>query len=1094
MSPDLLLLSRVSFRGREIAGPRLRGLIALLAGDLRTGCGTGRLVEGLWPDEQPENPPKALQILVSRARSQLGAEVILRTPTGYRLTLTEDQVDSSAVLIRAAAGARCSRAGDHAAALSHADAGLALWDGTEPGPADSADGPVTALRAERRATYRTLVRARALALARLDRPAEAVERLAKLAAERPRDEEVLVELLRCEAATVGPATALARYDAYRHALRDELGTDPGAALRAEHQRLLQGVLPTVRHGVVHEPNPLLGRDDDVAAVEALLRTSRVTSIVGPGGLGKTRFANVVARRAEVPTVTVVPLAGIVAADDVAREVATALGVGEHRTPGAIGHVTGTGDVAIAIAAALAGGPSLLVLDNCEHVVASAADLVRTLVSMTAELRILTTSRMPLGLSSESVYQLPELSLSMSVELFGQRARAARPGVDLPTAAVEELCRHLDGLPLAVELAAARVRIMSVAELARRLDDRFSLLRGGARDAPQRHHTLHAVVDWSWNLLDPAGQAAMRALSVFTDGFTADAARLLLEALPAATREMDVLMVLEHLVDHSLVKVFDTPAGTRLRMLETVREFSAARLAAAGEADEVTAAFLGWARAFGVANHANLFGPDPYDTASAVQVEQENLLQALRHALRGDDRPTVAAIAAVLGGIWNIKSNHPRLTALIRQTSWPLSHYRPEPAFVEMTRTALTLAVAYTFGTEGPRPMRAVVALRRLGLARPDTLSRAVGWAIGALGDPVKLQRLCDSTEPLLAGTANMLASYHWETVGDLDAALKAARQALNLFTDRELPWPRSLGHCRVAELCLQLEQGAKARDQLIAALPVLQRLGAQADAIGVRSWLVLANLQIGDSVEAERWLEGLTQIVLDEDEVKAVGYDLGIRGEVLLARGEVQAGLRLWRHVADQVRDAGAITSTGVPLDLYPWVAEARSVAVIAHARYGRLDLIADIADALPERLTHLLTHPLVNPPPYMVEQAICGTLLLAMAVADVACARQTGDPALARSAARMIALAERFRFLRNFQPTMSAASARADAEQADRSAYVEAVSSYADLDQAGIRAAALDLLRERPVGTETIAHRRLPVAEARPCVARPGADVVPAG
>jgi predicted ATPase/DNA-binding SARP family transcriptional activator len=1060
VTPDLVLLSRVSFRGRQIAGPRLQGLIALLAGDLRTGCGVGRLVEGLWPDEHPDNPPKALQILVSRARSQLGADVIARTPTGYRLTLTEDQVDSSAALIRTAATARCAGAGDHAAALAHADAGLALWGGGGPGPAGDADGPVAALRAERRAAHRTLARARALALARLDRPAEAVDRLAELAAERPRDEEVLIELLRCEAATVGPATALARYDAYRRALRDELGADPGPALQAEHRRLLQGVAPTVRHGVAHEPNPLLGRDDDVAAVEALLRTSRVTSIVGPGGLGKTRLANVVARRAEVPAVTVVPLAGIAADDDVAGEVAAALGVGDHRTPRVAGQ--GAADLAVAVAAGLATGPSLLVLDNCEHVVAGVADLVRTLVSRTAELRVLTTGRTPLGLSSESVHQLPELSLATSVELFGQRARAQRPDVELPAAAVAELCRHLDGLPLAVELAAARVRIMSVAELARRLDDRFGLLRGGARDAPQRHHTLHAVVDWSWNLLDPAGQAAMRALSVFPDGFTADAARLVLGA--------DPLLVLEHLVDHSLIKVFDTPSGSRLRMLETVREFSAARLAAAGETDDATSAFLAWARTFGLTHHADLVGSDPYDTATTVRAEQENLLQALRPALRRDDRPTVAAIAAVLGTIWGLESNYLRLSTLIRQTSWPLSHYRPAPEFVEMTRTALTMAVVYTFSFEGARPVRAAVALRRLGTAQPDTAIRAIGWLVGTLGDGEELQRLCDSTEPLLAGVANALASYHWETAGDVDAALKTARQALDLFTDRDLPWLRSLCHCRVAELCLLLEQGAEARDHLVAALPLLQRLGARVDAVGARSWLVLANLQTGDTVEAERWLDGLSRVALDEDLGEAaastVGYDLGIRGEVLFARGEVEAGLRLWRRVVDQVRDAdraGPTVAAGVPLDLDPWVVEARSVAVVAHARHGRLDLVADVAGALPGHLTHLLTHPLVDPPPYLVEQAVCGTLLLAVAMADLAHARRTGDPAGARPAARMIALAERFRFLRNFQPTMSAASARAEAERADRAAYDEAVSSYAGLDRAGLRAAALDLLHERP-------------------------------
>src|SRR6266511_593637 len=210
----LTLLSRVAYRDREIAGARLRGLLALLAGDLRTGCSSPRLMEGLWPDEQPENPAKALQVLVSRARAQLGSELIISTPTGYRLSLREDQVDTSAVLLSASASARHSRAGDEAAALAHAEAGLALWEGTAGG--DTAfDDPVSALRAERAATYRALLRARALALSRLGRHAEAAEALTDLVAERPRDEEVLLELLRCEAATVGPSAALARYEAYR---------------------------------------------------------------------------------------------------------------------------------------------------------------------------------------------------------------------------------------------------------------------------------------------------------------------------------------------------------------------------------------------------------------------------------------------------------------------------------------------------------------------------------------------------------------------------------------------------------------------------------------------------------------------------------------------------------------------------------------------------------------------------------------------------------------------------------------------------------------------------------------------------------------
>ncbi|GAA4950155.1 AfsR/SARP family transcriptional regulator [Actinoplanes utahensis] len=1050
MTVDLVLLSRVCFRDREISGARLRGLIALLAGDLRTGCGTRRLIEALWPGDQPEHPAKALQILVSRARSQFGADVIVRTPTGYRLTLTEDRVDSAAVLVRAAAAARCARAGDHAAALAHADAGLAFWPDQKPRAGDGSGDPLAVLRAERQATHRDLVRLRALALARLGRAAEAVEPLTALADGLPRDEELLLELLRCEAATAGPAAALARYDAHRRALRDDLGADPGPALQEEHRRLLQGAVPTIRHGVVHEPNPLLGRDADLATVESLLRTSRVVSVVGPGGLGKTRLAHTVARRAETPAVTFVALAGISAAAEVSAEVAAALGAGDSPR----GHLTPLAGAA----AVLAKGPHLLVLDNCEHVVEAVAELVANLVAMTGEPRILITSRTPLGLSSEVVHHLPELSPATSAELFAQRARAARPGADLPPAAVAELCRHLDGLPLAIELAAARVRIMSVPELARRLNDRFGLLRGGARDAPARHHTLHAVVDWSWNLLDPAGQAAMRALSVFPDGFTVAAAGWILGTGPPAldgsaagwADRVEPLLVLERLVDHSLLKVFDTPSGSRLRMLETVREFSAARLAESGQTEEATAAFLVWVRAFGLEHHATMFGPEPYQAAAAVQAEQENLLHALRLAVGRDDRATIAAVTAVLGGLWLIDSDYARLAGLVRQVSWPLSHFRPEPGFAEITRGALVVSLASAFGSDGPRPVRAVVALRRLGPAPVDSVVGVVGRVMGALGDPVELERLCAGPDPLPAGAAGILAAYHWEGAGDLDAALTAARRALGRFTGLKVPWLLAVGHCRIAELCLQREQGAEARAHLLAAIPITDRLGARKTAAGIRAWLILANLQTGDTVEAERWLDALARITFDEEpDAWSVGYELGIRAELHLARGEVEAGLRLWRRVADRVRDD----------ILDPWVIEARAVTVVAHARHGRLDRVADLAAALPARLTRLLTHPLVDPPPYLVEQALCGTLLLAVGATRLTTSGANDGGAAPRAGVRMIALAERFRFLRNFQPTMSAAAARADAERADRAAYEEAVSSYATLDAGGLRAAALALL-----------------------------------
>jgi hypothetical protein len=167
----------VAHRGREVTGPRPRGLLALLAGDLRSGGSTARLVEGLWPEEQPEHPAKALQVIVSRTRAQLGADVIASTSTGYRLSLADDQVDASAVLLRAAAAARHAQAGDHPA-LAEAEAGLALWDGAPDGTDAGPDDPVAALRAERASTYLSLARARALALASLGRHAEAAGPLA----------------------------------------------------------------------------------------------------------------------------------------------------------------------------------------------------------------------------------------------------------------------------------------------------------------------------------------------------------------------------------------------------------------------------------------------------------------------------------------------------------------------------------------------------------------------------------------------------------------------------------------------------------------------------------------------------------------------------------------------------------------------------------------------------------------------------------------------------------------------------------------------------------------------------------------------------
>jgi predicted ATPase/DNA-binding SARP family transcriptional activator len=1058
---ELALLSQVSYGSLEITGSRLQNLLALLAEDPRAGCSSSRLVDALWPDERPEHPLKALQVLVSRGRARLGPEVLVSTPTGYRLSLRDDQIDASAVLLSAAESEKRSRAGDHRAALGHAEAGLALCDGAANWNAGDGD-PLSVLRAARVPAYRSLLRSRALALSRLGRRAEAAAPLGELILESPRDEEVLAELLRCEAVTAGPAAALARYADYRQRLRDELGSDPGPALQGAYQELLQADAPVIRRGVRYEPNPLLGRDDDIAAVADLLRAFRVTSIVGTGGLGKTRLAHAVSSQAEQRAVHVVELAGVAADSDVTAEVASALGVGEEGG-NPVGRRNGPSVVLAGIVAALGPGPALLVLDNCEHVVRGAAGLVHALVSLSKDLRVLTTSRAPLGLSSEAVYLLPELDLHTTAELFGQRARAARPDADLPAQAVQDLCGRLDGLPLAAELAAARVRVMSVAEIARRLDDRFAVLRGGARDAPQRHRTLYAVIDWSWNLLDPAGQAAMRGLSVFPGGFTADAAQHLLGT--------DVLPVLEQIADQSLLKVIDTASGARYRMLETVREFAGAHREDVGETECVTRRFLGWARDFGIAHHDSVLTGEDLAAFERIRAEQDNLVQALRHGLDLKDAATVAAVSAVLGGLWMVESSFARLTALAEDTARLLPPFRPEPALVEPTRTSLVLGAVSGFLLRGPSPARFLVGLRRLPSAPPDTFARAAQAVVNALNGPPEaalaaLQALGDNDQPLLAGMANTVVSYVSEPAADLDGALTAARRALAAFERGGSAWLQTAAHSRIGELCLQVDNagsGDEALHHLSAALSVAEAFGAWSSANRLREAIVLANLQRGEIDEAERQLK-LTS-PRDGDEPWDISmFDTAVRAEIALGRGDADTGLRLWRAAAAALRDSRRLGHGGDLSGLEPWGLELQAIAVVAHAQHGRLGLVAEITGALPALLSALTTDQGSSadmPAASSQSFSVLGTLFLALAMTDLDRAQRAGDERAASSGARMIALAERLGFS-GFRPTMSAARASRIAQDADGPAYADAVSSYAGLDPEALRDAARAALQAR--------------------------------
>ncbi|MET8502457.1 AfsR/SARP family transcriptional regulator [Streptomyces microflavus] len=717
-----------------IGGARLRALLTVLALHPGRTVPAGVLVGEVWDGDPPADAAGALQALVGRLRRALGRSAVESVESGYRLAAPPDAVDLHRFERLAGEGSRALEEGDAVKAVTVLDEALALWGG--PPLADLPDRAAPASRLESRRLGARRARLEALRL--LGRADEALWELAALCAAHPLDEPLQALRIRALRDAGRTAEALAAYDEVRTVLSERLGTDPGPELRGLYGELLHQEAapaapqppaphpgqapeepPVSRQQPTRPPPPpssppapsqlqpsppasgnlrarltsFVGRDPDIAALREDLTRTRLVTLLGPGGAGKTRLSQETAEAVAGAWPDGVWLAELAPVDDpaaVPEAVLSAVGARDTVLRGAGAEELraftehGAGDPLVRLTEYCSRRRMLLLLDNCEHVVDAAAALADHLLTHCPQLTVLATSREPLGVPGEFVRPVEPLPDPMALRLLAERGAAARPGFRTDTdeataAACAEICRRLDGLPLAIELAAARLRMLTPRQIADRLDDRFRLLTSGSRTVLPRQQTLRAVVDWSWELLDGAERAVLRRLSVFAGGCGIAAAEEVC-ALPApadgvAVGPLDVAALLGSLVDKSLVVAAPgEDAEMRYRLLETVGEYAAERLAEAGERDAVERRHLVHYREFARTTGPKLRGAGQRQAIELFRREYENLRTALRHAVAAGEEQEGLCLVLSLSWYWMIRD----LNADARQWAEAVAALGPDP--------------------------------------------------------------------------------------------------------------------------------------------------------------------------------------------------------------------------------------------------------------------------------------------------------------------------------------------------------------------------------------------------------------------------------
>ncbi|MGW5420836.1 BTAD domain-containing putative transcriptional regulator [Streptomyces sp. NPDC003943] len=789
------LLGPLTVAGAPAAGgPRARALLALLLLDAGRTVTAERLLDGLYGDEPPAGAANALQSQVSRLRRALPDGVgVEHSPAGYRLTGAEaDDVDALRFERLAREGARAGAAGDPVRAEGLLREALALWQGDAL--ADVREAPYAEGQAARLDALRldALEEWAAALLAADGDPAPLVRELAQAAAAHPLRERLRALQIRALAGAGRQAEALAVYEEVRGALAEELGADPAEELTAAHLAVLRGeesgAARTVRAALPpsRPPAPLtdfVGREREREQLRALLSAARLSTLVGPGGAGKTRLA----------------LEAVNGQGDGEAVFVDLAAVGPGEVVGAFARAVGVRDASpYGLVRALAERPPLLVVDNCEHVVAEAAGLIRELLAGCPGLRVLATSREALGITGESLLPLAALAPGAAEELFVRRGAAARPAF-AGHARVPEICAALDGLPLALELAAARLRSLTVDQIADRigehlgrhvdertggrvgrhvdegLADRFRLLSRGDRTAPERHRTLAAVVEWSWELLDAEERELAARFSVFRGGATAEAV-----ARVCGVERADAEDVLASLAEKSLVEAGDFDTGeVRYRMLETVRAYAAGRLRADDPAPAAhTAHYLALARAA----DPHMRGPAQLDWLARLDAEDPNLRFALRRATAHAPADALRLVAA-LTPYWWLRGLRGQVAGLAAELLDAAERAGLDSGTAGLDEEYVLCVLAAGAGAESPLAERLVRA-RTLLTSRTEPLRQpftAFLWATatGPESGPEALLPMPDDAWTRALGLAGQ--GYLALEQGDRQAARAALTEALGGF-------------------------------------------------------------------------------------------------------------------------------------------------------------------------------------------------------------------------------------------------------------------------------------------------------------------------